>query len=295
MSILFDTIMKKLNKIRPEANDYLQRLTGIDTPPKQLYYLGKLPTERRPTVAIVGTRKPTSYGHEVTERLASRFASRGVVIVSGLALGVDAIAHQAALDAGGTTIAIQANGLDQLAPRTNARLGQNIITHGGAILSEYEPGMPPLAHQFLERNRLVSGIADAIVITEAAARSGTLNTAGHAIMQGRDVYVVPGNITSPMSAGCNHLLTQGAQPLLDPDDLLEHLVPSDHPTQTLLPIGATPTEQAILDALASGLRDGDEIYAKLSDISIAEFQTSLTMLEINGHIRPLGANCWRLH
>ena len=150
-----------------------------------------------------------------------------------------------------------------------------------------------MLHRFLERNRLVSGLSDIVVITEAAARSGTLNTAAHALTQGKDVYVVPGNITSPMSAGCNQLLRQGAMPLLDPDDLLDLLVPSVSTDQLPIPLGSTPAEQAIIDAVASGLRSGDDILAKLQ-IETNEFNTALTMLEINGIITPLGANQWRL-
>lgn len=285
--------MININEVRPDESKYLQILGDIAKNPKKLYYRGILPAERRPSVAIVGSRKPTAYGREVTERLATQLASRGIVIVSGLALGVDAIAHKAALNAGSTTIAIQANGLHRIYPSTNAHLGEEIIAKGGAIISEYEPDVEPMQHRFLERNRIISGLADIVVITEAAARSGTLNTAGHALAQGRDIYVVPGNITSPMSAGCNQLLKQGAQPLLDPNDLLEVLAPSDHPKQTTLPIGTTPLEQEIIDALAHGLRSGDDILDRLS-ASASEFNMALTMLEINGAIKPLGANQWRL-
>lgn len=285
--------MRNINEIRPDESQYLQIVRDIAKKPEKLYYRGTLPAGRRPSVAIVGSRKPTAYGREVTERLAIQLASRGIVIVSGLALGVDAIAHKAALNAGGTTIAIQANGLHRIYPSTNAHLGEEIITGGGAIISEYEPDTEPMQHRFLERNRIISGLADIVVITEAAARSGTLNTAGHALAQGRDIYVVPGNITSPMSAGCNQLLKQGAQPLLDPNELLEVLLPSDHPEQTTLPIGATPLEQEIIDALAHGLRSGDDILDKLN-ADASEFNMALTMLEINGAIKPLGANQWRL-
>lgn len=294
MSTLFDTFSMKINNISPLDSQYLQGMGYIADLPSSLYYIGSLPAERRPTVAIVGSRKPTNYGREVTEHIASRLASRGVVIISGLALGIDAIAHRAALEAGGTTLAFLANGLHKIYPRTNHSLGQSIVEQGGAIISEYEAGVEPLPFRFLERNRLVSAVSDAVVITEAAARSGTLNTAAHALTQGRDVFVVPGNITSPMSAGCNQLLLQGAEPMIDPDQLLERLMPSDRPSsQSMLPIGGTPLEQSIIDAISSGLRDGDEILTQLT-ATPAEFNTALTMLEINGIIKPLGANHWSL-
>lgn len=286
-------MMHNINEILPDRSEFLQILVCIDNIPKKLYYRGQLPTERRPSVAIVGSRKPTAYGREVTERLASTLARQGIVIISGLALGVDAIAHRSALEAGGTTIAVQANGLHRLYPSTNAHLGEEIIARGGAIISEYEPGTDPMQYRFLERNRIVSGLADIVIITEAAARSGTLNTAAHALAQGKEIFAVPGNITSPMSAGCNQLLRQGAQPLLAPEDILNILAPSRHEQQLALPVGATPLEQAIIDALATGMRDGDEILAGL-DCSPSEFSITLTTLEINGIIKPLGANQWRI-
>lgn len=287
--------MNKINQISPLDDPYLQILRCIDDLPKTLYYLGTIPKTRLPSVVIIGTRKPTPYGREVTERLASELARRGVVIISGLALGVDAIAHQAALDAGGITIAVQANGLDSLTPSSNRQLAHRIIEQGGAIISEYAPGTPPYKHQFLARNRIVSGMADAIVVTEAASRSGTLNTAAHALTQGKELFAVPGNITSPMSAGCNRLLHQGATPATSVDDILAAIMPaSERLTQAPLPLGSSPLEQAIIDALGQGMRDGDEILA-LSDADPSEFNTALTMLEITGVITPLGANQWTLH
>lgn len=261
--------------------------------PDIVYYLGNLPTERRPTVAIIGTRRPTAYGREVTKRLAGELAGAGVVIVSGMALGVDALAHQAALDAGGTTIAVQANGLHRLYPSSNRQLGEAIIRRGGAIISELEEGIEPMQHRFLERNRLVSGMSDAVIVVEAAARSGTLNTAAHALTQGVDLFAVPGHITNAMSAGCNQLLRQGAIPVTSTDDVLQVLFPSHQPIQAPLPIGATPLENDIIACLSDGMRDGDDIIAKLQ-VEPAEFNTALTMLEINGVIKPLGANQWSL-
>lgn len=287
--------MHKINKIRPLAEKYLQILECLDDLPDTLYYRGTLPSERRPSVAIVGTRKPTAYGREVTIQLASELARRGVVIISGLALGVDALAHQAALDVGGTTIAVQANGLHRLYPNTNRQLGERIVEQGGAIISSYEPGIEPMQYRFLERNMIVSGMADAVIVIEAAARSGTLSTAAHALRQGKDLFAVPGNITSPMSAGCNQLLSQGATPATSADDILSIIAPSTGSAnnQTVLPLGSTPLEQAIIDALASGERDGEAILAR-ANANSDEFNTALTILEINGTVRSLGANRWTL-
>jgi DNA processing protein len=252
-----------------------------------------LPAERRPTIAIVGTRKPTTYGREVTEQIASELARKGVVIVSGLALGIDAIAHRAALNAGGTTIAVQANGLAKIRPYTNKQIGEDIVANGGAIVSEYEPEEPPYLVRFLERNRLVSGLSDAILITEASARSGTLNTAKHALEQGKEVFVVPGNITSPLSAGCNALLKQGATPVTSAEDILQVIAPELIEPQTQMALGDNPLQTKIILQLQSGIRDGDQLQ-QLTEVSASDFATELTMMELNGQIRSLGANQWTL-
>ena len=283
----------KINNIAPDSHNFLQITSGIAKPPKTLYIMGNLPSERQPAVAIVGSRKPTSYGKEVTYRLAYDLASRGAVIISGLALGIDAIASRAALDAGGVTLAVLGNGLPRIQPQANYQLAQDIIAGGGAIISEYEPETAAMSHQFLERNRIVSGLSDAVLITEAAKRSGTLNTAAHALEQGRDLFVVPGNITSPLSAGCNQLLKQGAHAITDAEDILEIIAPNLQSGQSALPLGNTPEETIILDLLQKGLRDGDEIQRR-SGIDAVTFSTSLTMLELNGSIRALGANQWTL-
>jgi DNA processing protein len=255
--------------------------------------MGTLPAERLPSVAIVGTRKPSSYGKEVTQQLAYDLAKKGIVIISGLALGVDGIAHRAALEAGGTTIAVLANGLPQIYPATHKDLADQITKQSGAVLSEYEPETSARAYQFLQRNRIVSGLSDAIIITEAAARSGTLNTAMHALEQGKEVFVVPGNITSPLSSGCNTLLKQGARPATCADDILEVIAPDLLQSQATLALGNSPLETTIIQLLASGIRDGEELQQR-SDSSISEFNTALTMMEITGTIRSLGANQWTI-
>lgn len=283
----------KINRIRPDESEYLQILDTIAKKPKELYYTGNLPETRRPTVAIVGTRKPTSYGKEVTTRFAGELARKGVVIVSGLALGVDALAHIAALEAGGTTLAVLGNGLPTIYPAANQGLAKRILEHGGAILTEYEEGTEARSHQFLERNRIVSGLADAVIITEAAQRSGTLNTAAHALEQGKEVFVVPGNITSPMSLGCNALIAQGATPLLNSDQVLEVIAPDLLSGQVSLFRSSDPLQQKIIDLINSGVRNGDELQQRIG-CSATELSTALTMLEINGAIRALGGNQWSI-
>lgn len=283
----------KINSISPLKHKYLQIIDTIAKNPETLYFTGTLPSERLPTVAIVGTRKPTAYGREVTYQLAYDLAKQGVVIISGLALGTDGIAHRAALDAGGITIAVMAGGVDRIYPATHRALGEEIVQKGGAIISEYEPGVEPREFRFLARNRIASGLSDAIIVTEAAARSGTLATVNHALDQNREVFVVPGNITSPMSAGCNNLLKQGAHPVTRVEDIIEIIAPHLLKGQSILPLGNTPLESTIIGLLQQGIRDGDQLQEQ-SGADISEFSQALTMMEINGTIRALGGNQWTL-
>ena len=287
----------EINRIRPDEYNFTQRLASIANPPKSLCFMGKLPTSGAPVVAIVGSRKPSAYGREVTEQLAGDLAKAGCIIVSGLALGIDGIAQKAALEAGGTVIGVIPNELPDISPQTNYKLAMNIIKNGGAILSEWQKGDGKVVNRwsFLERNRLVSGLADAVIITEAAERSGTLNTAAHALSQGRDVFAVPGNITSPLSAGCNALLKQGAYPATEAKDILQIIAPEQlkKPDQSQLPLGSSPEETIIINLIAGGVRSGDQLQQQ-SGLSASNFSTALTMLEINGVIKPLGANNWTL-
>lgn len=284
----------KINDITPDKHKYLQITAHIPNPPKKLYYIGNLPEKRVPTIAIVGTRKPTTYGVEVTNTLAYELASKGVVVVSGLALGTDALAHKAALSAKGVTIAVLPCGLNTIAPHTNRQLAIDIISNGGALVSEYhvddEVAWKSNMHA---RNRIVSGLSDAILITEASARSGTLNTAAHALAQGKTVFVVPGNITSPSSAGCNALLKQGATPVTEAADILQVIAPDLVSAQGTLALGNNPIESKIIELLNCGVRDGEQIQRELG-LQTGEFNTALTMLELSGAIRALGAHQWTL-
>lgn len=293
MSTLFVIFFMKINSVTPRKHEYLVPLAHIPLPPPILFFRGALPETRVPSVAIVGTRKPTTYGKEVTHKLATELAKRGVVVVSGMALGVDAIAHKAALEVGGTTLAVLANSVDQMYPRSNRALGEEILASGGAILSEYEPPTAARDFQFLERNRIVSGLADAVVITEAAQRSGTLSTAARALEQGKEVFVVPGNITSPLSAGCNALLKQGAHPVTCAEDILEVIAPQLLTQQTALPLGSTPLETEIIRLLQAGVRDGDQLQQQSGAVA-SDFSSALTMMELTGTIRALGGNQWTL-
>lgn len=274
--------------------DYLRDLPHIPDPPKKLFIRGKLPAKRVKTVAIVGTRKPSAYGREIATKIASECAKNSIVVISGLALGIDSIAHRAAIDSGGKTIAVLANGVDKIYPRSHEDLGQKILQTNGAILSEYPNNTPARPWQFLARNRIVSGLADAVVIIEAASRSGTLSTANHALDQGKEIFAVPGNITSPLSAGCNQLIKNGANPLTSVEDLLDFLIPDRFEKQTQLFKGDTREENVILEFLSKNGTTSSDAIIKQTKLSASEFNQAITMLELKGLALNNGGEKWSL-
>ena len=305
MSTLFSHFFEKINQIQPLEANFTEVLSTIAVMPKTLYFYGKIPEnvlkngkkERPKAVAIVGSRHNTKYGEEVAYRLGYELAKEGVIIISGLAYGIDSIGHQAALDAGGKTIAILGTPIDEIYPRNHRKLAAEIIETGGAIISEYAPGTKVYPKtSFLERNRIISGLSDIVVVVEAAERSGSLNTATHALEQGKEVFAVPGNITSPYSQGCNKLIRQGAFPYTEPDDILRELFPEEFLARKKKCHlkGDTDVETLILNSLASGLRSGEEIMRE-THLPPEVFNQSVTLLEIKGRIRALGANAWALN
>ena len=202
--------------------EYPRHLREIPGPPKQLYVLGKLPEEQIPTVAVIGARDCSEYGRYVASGLGAALARQGIQVVSGMARGIDGISQEAALDAGGSSFAVLGSGVDVCYPAANRRLYEKLKLTGG-ILSEYPPGTPPASWNFPPRNRIVSGLSDAVVVVEAREKSGTLITVDMALEQGREVYVVPGRVTDPLSGGCNRLIKLGAGILLKTEDFIEEL------------------------------------------------------------------------
>lgn len=284
----------KITKLQISDEIFPSALLNIPNPPKVLYVLGNiegLMDSRR--LAVVGTRQVSPYGKQITTRLVEGAASRGVVIISGLALGVDALAHQAALAVTGRTIAVLPCGLDRFYPSSNALLARKILDNGGAIITEYLSGTDARRENFIARNRLVSGLAEAVLITEAAIKSGTIHTAGFALEQGRTVMAVPGNITSPTSAGTNQLIKTGALVVTEFSDILMALKVDNYETKQQTLIGDTEEELIVLKLLASGLSDGGELL-RSSGLNAMTFNQTLTMLEIAGKVRPLGAGHWSL-
>ena len=307
----------KINKIRPLGSDFTEVLKKLVLNVEMLYYCGNLP-KKCPTVAIVGSRKNTSYGYEVAYSAAYEAAKAGAVVVSGLAYGIDSIAHRGALDAGGVTVAVLGTPIDQIYPRAHTGLAREIVKKSGAVISEYGPGGRAKSGKetkarFLQRNRLISGLSDVVLVAEAADRSGSLNTATHALNQGKELLVVPGDINRESSRGCNRLLAQGAMPYVEPDDLLKILFPDRYNKKTikfkkgagdklnetatekelakLAQILETELERKIVVLILTGVQDGEEIIRRL-EIDVAEFNQTITILEIKGVVRSLGMNRW---
>ena len=290
----------KINEIRPLDTEYTQVLDTIALKPKLLYYYGKWPEKRIKTVAIVGARKNSKYGEEVAYNLAKALGEKGIIVVSGLAYGIDSIAAKGCLDGGGTTIAILGTEIERIYPREHIPLANRIIEQGGVIASEYHLGDEVhLKTSFLERNRIISGLADAVVVVEAREHSGSLNTASHALNQGKDLFAVPGDISKQTSQGCNRLLASGANPYLGIDDFLKYLFPSTKKNkqsrlEQISLFADTNEERNVLQLLANGFHDGDLIIEKL-DLDVVTFNQTITMLEIKGIVKSLGANYWTLN
>ena len=290
----------KINEIRPLDTEYTKVLDTIALKPKLLYYYGKWPEKRLKTVAIVGARKNSKYGEEVAYNLAKALGEKGIIVVSGLAYGIDSIAARGCLDGGGKTIAILGTEIERIYPHEHIPLAEKIVKHGGVVASEYHLGdkVHPKT-SFLERNRLISGLADVVVVVEAKERSGSLNTASHAINQGKDVFAVPGDINRLTSQGCNRLISTGANPYLGIDDFLKYLFPNSKSRskksklEQISLFADTPEERNILTLLAGNLRDGDLIMEKL-DMDVVTFNQTITMLEIKGAVKSLGSNYWTL-
>jgi len=212
-----------IKQITIEAEEYPQLLREIPGAPKVIRVRGDLPTKDDVLVAMVGTRKVTLEGRLTAKQIAKDLARSGIVIVSGLALGIDTASHEGALAGGGRTLAVLANGLDEVYPRTNFNLAQEILKNGGALISEYPEGTPSFPNQFLERNRIVSGLCGATIIIEAPIHSGALVTARHALDQGREIFVTPGPARHPNYEGSHMLLRNGARIIRSAADAIEDL------------------------------------------------------------------------
>lgn len=276
-----------------EDETYPVRLKNIPHPPPVLYIRGELLAEDHWAVSIVGTRRVTSYGRQVTEQVAAYLARQGITVISGLARGVDGTAHHTALQNGGRTIAVLGCGVDQIYPPEHRQLADKIIQNG-AIISDYPPGTPPDAVNFPPRNRLISGLSAAVVVVEAGDTSGALITATFAAEQGKDVFAVPGGIYSPQSKGTNRLIQQGASPLLNPADILDqmdiHHVEQYKQASLLLP--ADEVESTLLKIIQLEPMQIDDIKAQ-SGLAVEKISAGLTMLELKGLVRQVNGSAYQ--
>jgi len=269
--------------IKQKEKAYPPLLKEIPDPPSQIYLKGKIPDYRKKAVAIVGTRKATGYGLKTARELARDLAGQGIIIVSGLALGIDAEAHKGALDAGGLTLAVLGSGINQIYPATNQPLAKKIIDQGGALISEFEPNHPPEKWTFPQRNRIVAGLCQMTVVVEAPERSGALITAYLALEYNREVGAIPGEITSVNSRGTNELIKKGAALVRNADDILEilGLNPKDGKFDKLDKI-----EKIILECLKNQ-KNKDELLIK-TQLPVSLLNQKLSQLELKGIISNKG-------
>lgn len=290
-----DKILKELeenniNTITFLDDNYPISLNNIYDKPTVLYYKGEFSEEDRLSIAIVGARKATSYGKWACEKFTKEFVDMGVTIVSGLALGIDAIAHKTALENNGRTIAILGNGVDIKYPAKNEHLYDK-INQNGVIMSEFPMNTQPLAYNFPQRNRIISGLSKVVIVIEAKEKSGSLITAHHALEQGKDVFAVPGNINSIYSGGTNKLIKDGAFPLLEMDDILEVVSDlkykaMDNKKDSLDYSNLSETEIKIINTLKEGPIHSDMIVYK-TGLDASTVISMLTILELKGIIKEL--------
>jgi DNA processing protein len=271
-----------------EDAGYPAALAQIPAPPPLLYVRGQISGVDDWSVAVVGTRSPTTYGREATRRIVGELAAAGVTVVSGLAIGVDTIAHAAALETGGRTIAVLGSGLDQVYPERNRALAEQIVANG-ALVSEFPLGTRPTPQLFPVRNRIISGLSLGTLVVEAGEKSGALITVRFALEQGRDVFAVPGPIFSPKSAGPNQLIRDGAGLVSRGQDILEALNLSaaaiQQEVQAALP--DDPTELALMGLVSYEAQHIDEIRRQ-SDMPITVVSSTLAILELKGLVRQAG-------
>ena len=281
-----------------QSEAYPPLLREIDEPPYCLYCKGNLAALRRPSIAIVGTRAPSTYGRTMAHAFGRDLARAGICVVSGLARGIDACAHQGALDGEGPTVAVLGNGVDQPYPAENTRLYRQILQDGGLLISEYPLGAQPISYHFPYRNRIISGLSHAIVFVEGRIRSGGMLTVNTALDQGREVFAVPGRADSMMSEGPLHIMREGSRPVTCAADVLEDLGLAElaaAQTEDSPPLDLTSGQASIYGALQREPMTMDELQP-LIKLPLATLQTELGMLEIRGLIRrEAGSRYARIH
>jgi DNA processing protein len=296
-----DAAHEQLDKIRElgggiitRADDaYPQCLREIFASPPILYVRGDRTILRKHAVAIVGARSPTVYGKQAARKIAEELTQRNLVVISGLARGIDTVAHEATLDSGGKTVAVLGSGIDKVFPASNRTLGDRIIANG-CILSEFPLGVPPEAYNFPRRNRIISGCAAAVVVVEAGEKSGSLITARYALQQGREVCAVPGPITSPLSRGTFDLIKDGAQPVRSGHELAESLTTITiprlqyHGEKEPRPVSETvftQDERKVLEVLSLTQPQRVDTIAEQQEMNPADLFVILLNLELKGMVQ----------
>ena len=280
--------------LTPFDRDFPEKLRMIPQPPSGIYVKGELPDPGLPSVAIIGARANTEYGRKAAVEFAGRLASCGVQIISGMARGIDGIAQTAALEAGGRSFGVLGSGINIVYPRVNAPLFKRIPGSGG-LISEYDPDMPARAELFPQRNRIISGLCDILLVIEARVQSGTAITVRFALDQGRDVFAVPGRISDPLSVGCNALIADGAGVAARPEDILEALglMPKSVKKKTEVFFknslrGMAPELVRVLSCLDYVPTGVDELVKK-TGMDIKELMEILLKLELEGMVMRCGA------
>jgi DNA processing protein len=291
--ILLDTEMEKLERYSVQAftyhaPEYPARLKEIYDYPPVLYVRGALLPEDEWCLAVVGTRRSTAYGRQVTEEFVADLVRNKITIVSGLAKGIDTVAHRVALESGGRSLAVFACGLDSVYPAENAELARRLIQHG-ALISEYPLGVKPRPDSFPRRNRILSGLSLGTLVIEAGEDSGAMITAHMAAEQNREVFAIPGSILSPASRGTNHLIQEGAKLVRDYRDILEELnlmaVAQQLEMKELLP--ASDTESLLLKQLGHEPTHIDEV-CRSSGLPASTVSSTLAMMELKGMVKQVG-------
>ena len=274
--------------------DYPPQLLATAAPPLLLWLQGRRELLASPCLAIVGSRNPTAQGADNARAFARALAQAGHTIVSGLALGVDAAAHEGALDAGGATIAVVGTGLDQVYPRRNAGLATRLLAAGGLIVSEYSLGTPVMQANFPRRNRIIAGLAQGCLVVEAAVQSGSLITARLAVEAGREVFAIPGSIHSPQARGCHALIRQGAKLVECAQDVIEELPAVTAPAATVPTADAAlpHQHQALLDAMGYDPVSLDALMARCG-WQAADLSAALLELELDGQVARLAGQLYQ--
>jgi len=277
-----------MNVFHFKDKNYPELLKKISNPPSELYFNGNFDEKEKYPLAVVGTRKISDYGRQATEYFVKVLAQAGVTIISGLALGVDGLAHKTALKAKGRTIAVLGSGLNNIYPTVHKKLAQDIIDSGGAIVTEYEPDVSPSKITFPARNRIISGLSLGVLVVEAPQKSGALITATQAIKQGRKVFVIPARIYDKNSVGSNNLLKKGAQAVMSPEDILESLGIKPLFIKNKKISDLSPEQNKLLEFLNKEPISIDDLAEK-SNLPAHKIVALLTEMEIKGVVQSLGA------